>query len=383
MTWGNSCGITTRHPRPSPKRRKGEILQIGGGTLRRSANLSSCPQLPSSSGMPCGLARRRGFLFGVAGEQNFIHAGRSRTIADEFHQIEHFAGKMLAAADVAWIDDDLEHAVANLIDRLFANANAAGKGAGKNLHHQAQRESLVRLIAAERSDGARRIAVQCVRIVGRPALIVEQPTVGALLAGDSLHAHFAFGGGAGAEIHHQRSIGMRHADGNRIGAQPRHRSPRRRHSSRRAVGVDHQHRHHPGGGRLFAVFAQPADVAGVDQRSQRDAAFFRFGDQPFGQPLRLRLTKTPVAVGLQQRRGFLQHRELCIGFHFPFGNAVQIVRNAHHAVRIVPHQIRGDQAFAHQPGFVRGNAAGLEKCNRELSESFGGNGRHGAVGMSG
>ena len=84
----------------------------------------------------------------------------------------------------------------------------------------------------------------------------------------------------------------------------------------------------------------------------------------------------PQFVGLQERWCFLDDRELRVGFHFPFGHALQIVRNSHYAVRIVPHQVGGNQTFADQRGFLGRNAAGLEECDRELRKLIDGNVGH-------
>ena len=91
-----------------------------------------------------------------------------------------------------------------------------------------QPESLVSLIASHRPNRARRIAIQRVRVVGGAAVGIQKPAVGALLASDSLDAHFALGRGAGGEIKHQGSLGMRDAKSERISAQPRRGAADRR-----------------------------------------------------------------------------------------------------------------------------------------------------------
>ena len=70
------------------------------------------------------------------------------------------------------------------------------------------------------------------------------------------------------------------------------------------------------------------------------------GDEPFGEPLRLRLSEAPVAVGLQQRIGFFEDGEFRVRFYFAFRHAFQVVRNAHDAVRIVTHRFAPTRLLA-------------------------------------
>src|SRR5262245_60029658 len=70
---------------------------------------------------------RRRLTFWVAGKQNFTDTFHARAVADEFHQIQHFAREMLSATNVARVDDDFEDAVTDLIDRFFADAHTAGE----------------------------------------------------------------------------------------------------------------------------------------------------------------------------------------------------------------------------------------------------------------
>ena len=69
----------------------------------------------------------------------------------------------------------------------------------------------------------------------------------------------------------------------------------------------------------LAVFAQAADVAAMDQRPNDDAGFESLRDQSFRQPAALRLAKTPVAVGGQQRRGLIDHRQWRTCYDFTLG----------------------------------------------------------------
>ena len=132
-------------------------------------------------------------------------------------------------------------------------SSAAGKRASEDLDHQPQSKSLVRLVTAEGTDGARRIAVKGRWIVRRATLAIEQPAIGARLTGDAFNPHLAFGRGASAKIEDQRAVGMRHTKGDRVGAQSRRLSARRSNTSGDAVGVDHQHGNQTGAGGLFGV----------------------------------------------------------------------------------------------------------------------------------
>ena len=75
-------------------------------------------------------------------------------------------------------------------------------------------------------------------------------------------------------------------------------------------------------------------------------------DEPLHQPPGLRLAEAPVAVGHQERRRLSKHGEARAGNDFLLCQAVQIERNPHHAVRIVPAEVGADQAAADQSGLV-------------------------------
>ena len=103
----------------------------------------------------------------------------------------------------------------------------------------------------------------------------------------------------------------------------------------------------------------------------------RFVDEPLGEAASLNAAKAPVAIGGQERIGFAQDRERRAADDFAFAELVEVLRNAHDAVRVVAAEVGGDERAADQLGIVAADAAGGEEVDREASEGVRGEGGHG------
>ncbi len=161
-----SCNLTL----PSPKGR-------GVSTPSFSARTESCSQLPESKGTPFLVRSASMRRSGSPGSRISVQPsmrGQSRT--NDTGTRLRFGS--VRAAEMLGVNDEHEYAVAVLIRRFFADADAAGESAGEDFDHQAEAKTFVGLVAAHREDRARRLAVERVGIVGRAAFAVEQPTRG-------------------------------------------------------------------------------------------------------------------------------------------------------------------------------------------------------------
>ena len=257
-------------------------------------------------------------------------------------------------------------------------ADAARNRPAENLDHQPQAKALVGLGPAHRQDRAGRVAVQAVRVARRLAFAVEQPAFRALLAGDLFDADFSFGRGAGAEIQHQRLVFIRDADRQRIRRKPRGLAARRGHANGRPVRVDHQHRYQPLGRGQLAVFSQPADVAAVGHRADPHPFVVGLGRQHFQEPHRLHLAEAPVGIGDDPRRPLVEHRQLLARRDFAVLDRLDVIRNPHHAMRVIAPQVRLNQAFADDLSLVGRCPPGLQEGNGERLELRSRNGGHGS-----
>lgn len=295
---------------------------------------------------------------------------------DELGEDAGFGLKMLGAAESSGVEQNEQHAVADGFGRVHLAARSAGEAAGQHVEQQAQAEPLVRLRSAEREDSADRLFVQYRGIGGRFAVGVLQPAFGnafAFLVGD---AHFALGTDAGADVKDERFGGRRNADADRVGADAAFDAAGRHDTAALAVRVDGADEHHAEGGGAFGIFAKPADVPAAAQGAGRHAKRFRFFHEPVEQSMSLHLADAPMGVGRKDRRRFVEDFKLRAGEHLPVAQSVEVLRNAHDAVRIVAAEISFDQAVADDVGFVGRHAAGREELPGVVQQHIGGDGGH-------
>ncbi len=254
-------------------RRSGDRRTTESTAAARRASRPACTssaQLPSSSGMPVARRLRSVRRSGSPGSRISSTPSIRRAAAHEGHngrpRGQSVPGRPVPPDSTTSMNTQLPIWLMGF-SRMRTPPDSAP---AKTLDHQCQSKSLVRLIAAHRPDRARRIGVE--RVADRwsvglrcpaasrrdtcwPAIRLTRtlPSAVALVPKSSISGPSA----------------CRHADGQRIGAQPRRLAARRRDAARGAVRVDHHHRDQAGLGRLLAVFAQPADVSAVDRACRR------------------------------------------------------------------------------------------------------------------
>src|SRR5262249_51999811 len=126
---------------------------------------------------PCPLLR-------LARGEDLAAGGGRRGTLDPGDEAADVRAELVLVPGEGGVDEDAEHAVGDA-GFLWVAAAAAGERAGEHLGDDAEG---VALVAAHRQDGARRRAVQRLRVVGRPAVAVEHAVVGqghTLVEGDA------------------------------------------------------------------------------------------------------------------------------------------------------------------------------------------------------
>jgi len=106
-----------------------------------------------------------------------------------------------------------------------------------------------------------------------------------------------------------------------------------------AVRVDRAEEGQSLAGGDLGVLAESAGVAAVAERTGRDAELLRPGDQQTHESVRLHLAKAPAAVGRDRRRGLVKHFQAGTGLERAVLDEPQVLRDAHHPVRVVPAQV--------------------------------------------
>ena len=87
--------------------------------------------------------------------------------------------------------------------------------------------------------------------------------------------------------------------------------------------------------------------------------------------------KPQLAIGDDSRRAFVENRQFLAGDDLALLDRLHVIRNPHHAVRVVALQVGIDEAGRDEAGFVGRSAAGLQEFRGERFERGGLEGGHG------
>ena len=227
---------------------------------------------------------------------------------------------------------------------------APREAAGEHVEHQAEAEPLVRLRPAHRQDRAERRVVEDRRVGRRLPLRVEQPALGDGPLVDVVDADLALGHDARAEVEDDRVAGGRHRRAERVGAEPGLDPAGGRHPLAGAVVVDRGDQDQARLGRPLGILAEPADVPAVARRARRQPERLRLGEDQVEQPVRLDLAEAPLAVAGDHGGRLVLDLQRDAGAVGPLLDEVDVLRHAHHAVRVVPPEVGPDQAARPRSG---------------------------------
>ena len=120
----------------------------------------------------------------------------------------------------------------------------------------------------------------------------------------------------------------------------------------------------------------------VRHRAQAQAASVRLRGQQLDQPQRLHLAEAPVGVGDDPRRA-LRSRigQLAARHDLAVFDRLHVIRNPHHAVRVVALEVGIDQAGRDELGFFGDVPPALKELSGEGLQGGGGERRHGRFGF--
>jgi hypothetical protein len=124
----------------------------------------------------------------------------------------------------------------------------------------------------------------------------------------------------------------------------------------------------PGGS--FGILTESASVPAVPERTGRDPYLSCLDDELGQEPVSLDLPEPPVPVGPNDGRGFGHdgERHACLVDAGP--KELDVLRHTHDPVRIVPTQVRTDEALGHDRCIRRRNSGGLEHGPRQSEQSI-------------
>ena len=190
--------------------------------------------------------------------------------------------------------------------------------------------------------------------------------------------NLAFRCSTGAEIEDNRRLlrfsGHRHAKG--IGAKAGRDAPGRGHALTGTSAVDGCNQNDPGVCCPLGVFAEPADVPAIPDRSGGETGGLGLRQDPTEQPMCLDLAEPPLPIAHEQNWCLaLDHQ----GDSNPVLAPLQegdILRSTEHAVRVVSSQVGADKASGDEPCIIVRHAGRGEQPGGKLGQGRRDHGRH-------
>ena len=223
---------------------------------------------------------------------------------------------------------------------------APANGAGQQLDRHIQAVALVAEAAAQGQDGAGRVRVQGVGIVGRLAFGVEQPAVGHLGTAIALHPHLALGHSRRGHVEDdRRAAARRKRHGDWIGAVPSFAPAPRSHAADRRT-VDEQQGDSGFRGNALHVAAEAADVIGLADGDSGHAHSARLFQSEVHAATHRHLPKAPMRVEYRERRGLVNDFDRGVWHNIAGFDLAQVLGDADDAVRVVADEIGLDEQFS-------------------------------------
>ena len=319
-------------------------------------------------------------VFGVARQDDAIDGRGARCRANEIDQLPNLLLKMLTSPEGLGIEQQEEDAIAFGIKGRFASRAASRERSGEDVDDHSESESLVSLLAAEGEDRAGRLPIEDVRVGGGTSFGIEQPSFGATRPGDLVHAHFSFGGNAGAEIEHEWVGGGGNAVGDGVRPQPWGGAAGRSHAPSGTVRVGHEMGYKTGLRDQLAILAQASDMTGVTKCRGDDTCFLDALECLVEQPSHLDASESPVPIGGDRSASVLEDGQLDAGGQLAFPKHLEVKGDPHDAVGGVPQSVGKRQTRADDGRIFGGDATLFEQRGCSLGKFAEGNVRHGWLG---
>ena len=234
------------------------------------------------------------------------------------------------SAEMSGIEIDGQHAVHDTaaLARQRPGRRTAAEAPRQDLAHEGDAAALVIAKGAQRAGAVAGVAhvrafewpVELRRVRRQLAVTRDQRVGRDRLAAIAGNQHLALGHDAGRQVEQQRRrrhavLGrLRHADADRVGAEPPLDAAERR-NDLAEPDIDEMDRHQPGRAGPLRPAADSPDVPGIAERHDRQPGLARFVDADIHRLLAHRLAESPVAIHHRMRRRLVDDRDVAAGKH--------------------------------------------------------------------
>ena len=278
---------------------------------------------------------------------------------------------MLGPGEQFRVPDHQQHVVVFHSASDPGRAVPAGKSRRENVEHQPQPKPLVRLIATERAQGTGRVGEHHPGIGRRVSLGVLDESRGDGPPRQAGQLQLSIRHRAGRHVEHNGLVAGRDADANRVGAQASVEPPGRGDGVDRPVVV---HSHQGGetpAGRLLDPFPQPADMPAPVEASAHRSSGLGLAATQLHKAVALHLPEPQLGIGPEGTGEVATDFERHPGDQFARLQLRQVPACQGDAVRIVPMQVRLDQALGNPLGLFATHRMSLEQLRNKAADFVG------------